>query len=125
MGIPDGAHTHGGGIDLMPIVVVVAAILVGPAVTAALVTLLHVLFVVAAALAAVAVGGVVAFAVWRWRHPVTAPWQRGELSAAVRPPLPRREPQAIGQGQHLHIHLDGMEPGAQAEVLRRLTGGRS
>jgi len=125
MGVPDGAHTHGGGGGLADLVLLgIGVVLVGPAVTAALVALVHVLFVVAAAVAAVATGGVVAFGVWRWRHPVTAPWERGELSAAVRPPLPRREPQAISQGQHLHIHLAGLPEDAQAEVLSRLTGGQ-
>jgi hypothetical protein len=49
MGHPDGAHTHGsGGSGLGPVVLVILAVaLLGPAVTAAAVALLHLLVIAA------------------------------------------------------------------------------
>jgi hypothetical protein len=70
MGHPDGAHTLGsGGSGLGEFVLVILAVaLLGPAVAAAVAELLHLLVIVAVALAAVVGAGLVAAGAWRLRQ---------------------------------------------------------
>jgi hypothetical protein len=113
MGIPDGAHTHGGfGLgDLLAgagVLLIVAAV-AGP-VAAAVGALVHLLLVVAGILLAVAAGGLVAYVLYWRRHPRPVP--QWEVTARQLPPQPR----AIEQ--HVHHHWHGVTAEQVAAILR-------
>jgi hypothetical protein len=109
MGIPDGAHTHGsGGSGLGPVVLVILAVaLLGPAVTAAAVTLLHVLVIVPGVM--VGVGAVCVGDCWLGggtTHGWTRPAPRPPHSRWCGPPRHsrrnrQRAPYPAGRGANL------------------------
>jgi uncharacterized membrane protein YraQ (UPF0718 family) len=69
MGIPDGAHTHGGGSGPGELVVILLAVaLLGPAVAAAVAELLHLLVIVIMVLAALRAAGLAGLLVLRARR---------------------------------------------------------
>jgi hypothetical protein len=94
MGVPDGAHTHGsGGRGLGELLLIVLAVaLLGPAVAAALVELIHVLLIVAAIMVGVGVLGLVGLLTWRWRRrsAVRIVVQRASVPVRAAEPLPPR-----------------------------------
>jgi hypothetical protein len=118
MGIPDGAHTHGGGFGLGDLlagagVLLIVAALAGP-VAAAVGALVHLLLVVAGILLAVAAGGLVAYVLYRRRHPRPVPQREVTARQQARqlPPQPR----AIEQ--HVHHHWHGVTAEQVAAILR-------
>jgi hypothetical protein len=131
MGIPDGAHTHGsGGSGLGPVVLVILAVaLLGPALTAAAVTLLHVLVIVSGVMVgvgAVCVGGLLA---WRWHHPrLDAARTTAPALSVVRaaPPLPQESATRAlpgGPGRQppggLHLRFHGVQAEDVAAIIER------
>jgi hypothetical protein len=121
MGIPDGAHTHGGGSGLGGLVVILLAVaLLGPAIAAAVAELVHVVLIVLAVLAGIAGAGVVALAafhVHRWRAGGTV--QRSLPAPTVVPAVQApREPRAAIE-QHVHHHWHGVTPEDVAAIIRR------
>jgi hypothetical protein len=122
MGIPDGAHTPGSGFDPGPILIVIGAILIGPAVAAAVAELLHIVLIVVAVLAVVAAAGLAAFVAWRLRHRRrSAPWQVQCITPAPARPSPlRSEPRpAIEAPRQVHLHLHGVSAEDIAAILAR------
>ena len=85
MGHPDGAHTHGsGGSGLGEVIVILlAVVLLGPAVAAAVAELVHVLLIVAGVIVGAGAAGLVGLRAWQLR--------RTRVDAArTMPPLLRR-----------------------------------
>jgi hypothetical protein len=112
MGVPDGAHTHGsGGSGLGPVVLVILAVaLLGPAVAAAAVELVHILVIVAAVIIGLGAAGLVAVVAFRVRRAgLETPRVVHRITpAAPRPsPLPSEPRQAIGQPGAVLLHLHG------------------
>jgi len=108
MGHPDGAHTHGGGgFDPMPLLIIIGAIAVAGPVMAAVAELVHILLIVAAVLLGLAAAAVVAFIAYRLRHPRTS----SPPSWAVRPPPQpqairgRAEPRRALERPAVHLHF--------------------
>jgi hypothetical protein len=111
------------------VLVILAGVLLGPAVTAAAVTLLHVLVIVAGVIVdvgAVCVGGLLA---WRWRHPrldaarTTAPAL--SVVRAAQPLLQEPATPALpgGPGRQppggLHLHFHGVQAEDVAAIIER------
>ena len=85
MGHPDGAHTHGsGGSGLGEVIVILlAVVLLGPAVAAAVAELVHVLLIVAGVIVGAGAAGLVGLRAWQLR--------RTRVDAArTMPPLPSK-----------------------------------
>jgi hypothetical protein len=132
MGIPDGAHTHGGGgggLGTAALVLVGAALavkLAGP-VAAATGEFVHVLLVVAAILAGVAAVALMGFIVYRLRrrkvHPVSLARTLPPLQVRATRPLPA-QPWAIEHGGqvHIHHHWHGVSAEDVAAILARQNG---
>jgi hypothetical protein len=123
MGHPDGAHTHGsgGGLGTAVLVIVMAAVAVKLAapVAAAVISFVTVLLWTVGIVAAVAVAGGAAYAIYRWRHP------RRELplqarATIIRPQsraLPGPQPPAIEN--HVRHHWHGVSAEEVAAIIRR------
>jgi hypothetical protein len=126
---PSGAHTHpptGGSLPAALAVIAVAAIAVAVAgpVADAIAALLRVVIITGAATIALAIAALVAFAVYRARHPRSGPpahphWMAGRAGPPHASAAPRRP--ALGQPSPLviHMHLHGTSPQDVAEVLAR------
>jgi hypothetical protein len=128
MGIPDGAHTHGGGSGPGPLLLVIlAAALLGPPAAAAAGELLNIIVIVAAAilgLAAAAVVALVAYRVHRRRAGATA---RVSLPAPPAPPAlrARAEPRpAIERPAEVHLHFHGVSAEEVAAIIEAGKRGR-
>jgi hypothetical protein len=135
MGIPDGAHTHGGGggFDPMPLLIILGAVLIAGPVLAGVAAIVHVLVIVVEVLVAVAGAGLVAYVAYRvrrWRSAAarTTPPLSAKVVRAMQP-LPKvqrpRELPAGLQGQtpgELHLHFHGLTPEDVAAILARQTG---
>jgi hypothetical protein len=124
MGIPDGAHTHGhgnGGTGTVLLLILAAAVL-GPAVTAAALVLLHLLVIIGAVVLGVAAVGLVAAVAWRLRSTRPGPPQLVDKATAVPPwrsqALPTAPP-AIGPAREVHLHLHGVTAEDLAVILQR------
>jgi hypothetical protein len=109
------------------VLVILAVALLGPAVTAAAATLLHVLLIVAGVAVGAGAAGVVGLLTWRWRrsrldvaravgqrHGAVVPPLHGEARAAQ--PL-RQPPPAIEQ--HVHHHWHGVSAAGIAAIIGR------
>jgi hypothetical protein len=143
MGHPDGAHTHGGGSGLGPVLLVIlAVVLLGPPAVAAAGELLNLIVIVAAAivglaaagellnlivivaaaivgLAAAAVVALVASRVHRRRAGAAA---RVSLPALPTPPAlqARAEPRpAIERPAEVHLHFHGVPAEDVAAIIER------
>jgi hypothetical protein len=125
MGHPDGAHTHGsGGFDPMRILIIIGALLVGPAVAAAVAELLHLLVLVLVALAAVVGVALVAFGAWRLRQTRQEPARalyRVTPAPPKQSPLPTGPRPAIEQ-RAIHLHLHGVSAEDLAAIIERHRG---
>ena len=126
MGIPDGAHTHGGGSGPGELVgILLAVALLGPAVAAAVAELLHLLVIVAVVLAAVTVAGgaaLLAFRVSRGRQNAARVLYQVTPAPPRPPPLPSQPRPAIEPPRpevHVHHHWHGLDAEDVAEILRR------
>jgi hypothetical protein len=128
MGIPDGAHTHGGGgFDPMPILIIIGAIALAGPVAAAAAELLHLLVIVLAVLAGVMGAGVMAYVAFRVSRGRQEP-ARALYRVTPAPPKPRALPSepgpAIEAPRQLHLHFHGTDPADVAELIRRQQDGQ-
>jgi hypothetical protein len=126
---PSGAHTHSPSGDSLPAglaVIAAAAIAVAAAgpVVDAVAALLRAVIITGAAVIAVALVALVAFAVYRMRHPrpglsAHPHWVPGRAGPPHASAAPRRD--ALGQASPpvIHLHLHGTSPQDVAEVLAR------
>jgi hypothetical protein len=128
MGIPDGAHTHGGGgsgLGQLFLIVLAVAVL-GPAVATAGAELLHVLIIVLVVLAVVAAGGLVALGTWRLRQ--TRPdtprvvYRATAVPPRLSPPLSAPQLPAIERTHEVHLHLHGISAEDIAPIFDHQTG---
>jgi hypothetical protein len=121
MGHPDGAHTHGGGGSGLGelAVILLAVALLGRAVAAAVAELVHVLLIVAVALAVLAGSGLVALGAWRLRsgRQNTARMVYRVTSAPKRSPLRSDSRSAIEAPRQVHLHLHGVTAEDVAAIL--------
>jgi hypothetical protein len=126
---PSGAHTHpstGGSLPAALAVIAAAAIaaaVAGP-VADAIAALLRAVIIIAAALIAVATAALVAFAVYRARHPrpvlpAHPHWIAGRASPPHTGAAPRRTVLRQPSPPVIHLHLHGTCPQDVAEVLAR------
>ncbi len=124
MGIPDGAHTHGsggGGLGTAVLVIVGAALAVKYAapVAAAAISLASIVLWAVAIVAGLAAVGLVAFAIYRWRHP------RRELPLRAQATVIRAQPRKLPEEpqraieQHIHHHWHGVSAEDIAAILAR------
>jgi hypothetical protein len=124
MGIPDGAHTHGGGggigAAVAAVVAAVVAVKVLPVVVAAVASLVELLLYVVAGLAAFAVVGVVTFAVYRVRHRDVRPARAlVHITPPTRPAaVASAPPRALPAAVEIHHHWHGISQEAVAAVIR-------
>jgi hypothetical protein len=137
MGIPDGAHTHGGGGGLGTAVLVLvgaalAVKLAGPVLAAAAAEVVYVLGIVVAASAGGAAVAVLVAQAWRWRRrrldaARAAPpaFAQAKVVRAA-PPLPqeRQAPElttTLGRELPggLHLHFYGVSAEDVAAILER------
>jgi uncharacterized membrane protein YebE (DUF533 family) len=130
MGIPDGAHTHGGGgFDPMPIVIVLGAVAIAGAVLAAVGELVHILLIVVAVIGGLAAVGLVAFIAYRIRHRDTNADRAMHRITPAEPrpakalpePRPAIEPAAE---VHIHHHWHGVDAEDVAAIIRHQQEGR-
>jgi hypothetical protein len=128
MGVPDGAHTHRSGGSALggAIVLILAVALLGPAVAAAAVDLLHILVIVAAVIGGLALAGGAAFVAFRVHlrraegvtrasFPARQPWRPVEAPRAAR----RWPAQPPAIEHHHHVHFHGLAAEDVAAIIRR------
>jgi hypothetical protein len=124
---PSGAHTHpssDGGLPAALALIAVAAIAVaaaGPVVNA-IAALLRAVILTGIALIAVAAAALLAFAVYRARHPghgQPAHWMAGRAGPPHLSTAPRQAALGRPNPPVIHLHLHGTSPQDVAEVLAR------
>jgi hypothetical protein len=109
-------HRATGGVAL--VLVVIAAAVLGSGAAAAIDTALVMLLIAAGVAAVLTTAALIAYLIWRPRRDtVAAPSRRGIVPAPVVHQL--AAPQRPAIPQHLHLHFDGADPAAVAEILRR------
>lgn len=112
--------TGGGSSGRALLFITGAMILLGSGVGAAIATAVVIIFIAIGGGVVLAVIGLTAFLIWRTRRgPEGASSRRGIVPAPVVHQLPGGERAAIPQHLHLHLHFDGADPAAVAEILRR------
>lgn len=110
--------TSGGGGGRLAVLAVIAAVLLGSGAAAAVASVIVTVVIVAGVLAAVAVIGLAAVVIWRLRHEPPVSAVLAERAAAVRAEQ-LRGAQPAPRELHQHVHFDGTDPAAVAEILRR------
>jgi membrane protein implicated in regulation of membrane protease activity len=98
------------------LLIIGAVILLGSGAAAAIAAAVVVAIIVLAVVVVLSAAGLIAYLIWRARRDV-APSRRGIVPAPVVHQLAAPERPAIPQ--HLHLHFDGADPAAVAEILRR------
>jgi hypothetical protein len=123
MGHPDGAHTHGGGSGLGPVLLVIlAVVLLGPPAVAAAGELLNLIVIVAAAIVGLAAAAVVALVASRVHRRRAGAAARVSLPALPTPPAlqARAEPRpAIERPAEVHLHFHGVPAEDVAAIIER------
>jgi hypothetical protein len=119
MGIPDGAHTHGGGgLDPTPILIVLAVALAAGPVMAAVGAIVHVFIVAAAVVLGVSAVGLIGLLIWRrQRRPEVARVIQSSVQARAARPLPESRP-ALEPRRELHLHFHGVDAADVAAIIR-------
>jgi hypothetical protein len=109
----------------MPILIIIGALLVGPAVAAAVAELLHVLLIAAVVLAVVAGAGLVALGAWQLRHRDAEPTRPVYRATPVATPHVRALPEprpAIERAAEVHLHFHGVSAEEAAAAIRQARG---
>jgi hypothetical protein len=105
---PSGAHSHpdgGGGLVAIIAVVIIGAILAGPALDA-VTELVHLVLIAVAVLAGLGVaGGVTALVLMRHRRAARAPYWATAGPRAARPVPARTVPRQLPAAPQIHVHL--------------------